>query len=555
MGSSSLSRFPRHLLAASVLMCSVAVHAGGFDLPTIAASHQGTSNANAIEANDPSVLYYNPAGITRLRGTQLSQSASLLLLRGKVEDRGTTGTPDITQPPGTTDGRPLAGEQYTDGKPGSFWPQVLAAGGLFATTPLDDMVTLGLGVFAAGGGNLNYKSDWVGAYHIDAVAVELVNINPSIGIRFDDQHSIGAGLQVIGGHLRQKNQIDVPGIGSYLFKPVIENASLCTVQVNPQTTQLVRDLIEDIGATTTLCNQLQLGILPEAALNEVAATGADRVVRPGSRGSAQVEMYGYGLGYNLGYMFQLNDKTRMGIAYRSDVNMKFRGDLEWDLDNIRQTDEGTAIISAINNGDGDIRNYLRNYLRPDTTAKSDLTIPARLSFHGFHQLSQRIDAMFDVTLINTSVVDEIRVKFSDKRDPNGEPIRQGDAGIQTKWRDSYKVSVGGNYRWDDKLTLKAGFQYDKTPVPSAELRHPGLPDSDRYMYSVGANLKAKKNLSFDAAYSLVVLEDSNSNFRDPCTGTVNENTGEPCTGNGGTFRGRFSDTTIHVMSIQMNQRF
>ena len=92
MGSSSLSRFPRHLLAASVLMCSVAVHAGGFDLPTIAASHQGTSNANAIEANDPSVLYYNPAGITRLRGTQLSQSASLLLLRGKVEDRGTTGT-------------------------------------------------------------------------------------------------------------------------------------------------------------------------------------------------------------------------------------------------------------------------------------------------------------------------------------------------------------------------------------------------------------------------------------------------------------------------------
>ena len=31
-----------------------------------------------------------------------------------------------------------------------------------------------------------------------AVAVELVNINPSVGIRFDDKHSVGAGVQIIG---------------------------------------------------------------------------------------------------------------------------------------------------------------------------------------------------------------------------------------------------------------------------------------------------------------------------------------------------------------------
>lgn len=550
MGSSSLSRFPRHLLAASVLMCSVAVHAGGFDLPTIAASHQGTSNANAIEANDPSVLYYNPAGITRLRGTQLSQSASLLLLRGKVEDRGTTGTPQ----PGQEEGRPLADAPYSDGKPGSFWPQVLAAGGLFATTPYDDMVTLGLGIFAAGGGNLNFKKDWAGAYHIDAVAVELVNINPSVGIRFDDKHSVGAGVQIIGGHLRQQNQIDVEGVAPYLLSPVIDNATLETLRLNNELTQIVGQIC-DQNLLSPVCS-IDLGtVLPPDVTLQLADGAAPLIIDPKSNGSAQVEMYGYGVGYNLGYMFQVNDRTRFGIAYRSDVDMKFRGDLEWDLKDIRETPTGSVIISAINDGNGDIRDFLRKYLRPDTTAKSDITLPARLSFHGFHQLSQKIDAMFDVTLINTSVLDEIRVKFSDKRDPQGNKVVQGDGSVQTKWRDSYKVSVGANYRWDDKLTLKTGFQFDKTPVPDANSRHPGLPDSNRYMYSVGANYKAKKNLSFDAAYSYVMLEDSNANYRDACRGVVNENDGTACTGNGGTFRGRFSDTSIQVLSVQMNQRF
>lgn len=40
---------------------SAGAQAGGLDLPTITAAHQGTANANGAEANDPSVIYYNPA--------------------------------------------------------------------------------------------------------------------------------------------------------------------------------------------------------------------------------------------------------------------------------------------------------------------------------------------------------------------------------------------------------------------------------------------------------------------------------------------------------------
>ncbi|REH36860.1 long-chain fatty acid transport protein [Paraperlucidibaca baekdonensis] len=509
--------------------------AGGLDLPTITASHQGTSNANGAEANDPSVLYYNPAGLARLKGgLQVSQGFSLLILNGKVEadKAGSTGTPQM----GDTEGRSLENDPNANGEPGTFWPRLLGAGGAFISLPVDDIVTVGLGVFAPGGGNLNYKSNWTGAYQIDSIAIELININPSIGIRFDEQHSLGLGVSVIGGHIRQRTQIDVVGVEPYLLKSALDNDTL------PVPTSQVCTLLPP------LCT---------------IGTSNISLVEAGSTGSAKVEMYGYGLGFNLGYMFAVNDKTRFGLAYRSESTMKMRGKLEWDLSNVEGNSTYSLLQPAL--GGATLEELLRSSLRPDTTAKGDLILPARTSANFFHKLNDKIDLMADFTFIETSAVDKIRVEFLDvkKKDGSG-TIKQGAGGIDTKWKDSFKVSVGGNYHYDDKLTLKSGFQYDKTPVPSAEYRHPGAPDSDRYMFSVGANYKLKKNLTLDAAYSVTFLADSESNYRDRCRVTSRENedgtedtsgNAEPCTGNGGTFKGRFYDTSIQTLGIQMNQKF
>lgn len=552
--SSSQAFTLRALCAASLALAySTTALAGGFDLPTIVASHQGTSNANGAEANDPSVLYYNPAGLTRLRGLQVSQGFSLLGLRGKVEDMGSYGTPDINDPSTTAQGRPLASSRFSDGAPGSFWPKVLGAGGLFVSMPVDDMVTVGLGIFAPGGGNLNYKSDWAGAYQAENVAIEIININPSMGIRFDDKHSIGLGVSVLGGHLRQKTQIDVAGVGSYLFRPVIQGANIGTLDPGLTLGQITGGLC-DLGPA--LCG-ITIGSVtdPLSLTNTIASLGANAIVDPASNGSGMVEMYGYGFGYNLGYMYNFSEKTRMGIAYRGESKIKFRGDIEWDLTGINATTAGGVIVAAINNGNSDIQDYLRNYLRPDTTAKGNFKLPSRLSINFFHELNDKIDLLMDYTFIETSIIDEIRVSFSDKTNPMGGAVKQGDGAIFTRWKDSFKVSVGANYHVNDSLTLRTGFQFDKTPVPSPEFRHPGAPDSDRYMYSIGANYKVKSNLSIDGAYSIVFLEDSLSNYRDPCRGVSNENDGSSCTGNGGGFRGKFSDTSIQVLSLQLNQKF
>ncbi|MEK6788055.1 MAG: outer membrane protein transport protein [Pseudomonadota bacterium] len=534
------------------MLCLAAGHtfAGGLDLPSITASHQGTSNANAAEANDPSVLYYNPAGLAQLKGgLQVSQGFSVLILNGKVEaDRNETrhGASDATQK--SDEGDPIGNDTATNGKAGTFWPAVLAAGGAFVSLPIDDMVTAGIGIFAPGGGNLNFKSNWAGAYQIDSIAIELININPSIGIRFDDKHSVGFGVSVIGGHIRQKTQIDIEGVKPFLLKSAVDSGAV------------------DVGGIPLLST-----LLSPCGTNPISAAciagynvAGDALVAEGSNGSAQVEMYGYGLGFNAGYMFNFNENTRAGLAYRSESTIKLRGTLEWDLDDVKGTPLFNNVIGPATggySGDDALKMFLQDTLRPDTKTKGDLILPARTSANIFHKLNDKIDVMADFTFIETSAVDKIRVQFLDVQ-KNGKTIKQGAGGIDTKWRDSFKVSLGGNYHYDDKLTLKSGFQYDKTPVPSAEFRHPGAPDSDRYMFSFGANYKVKRNLTLDAAYSVTFLEDSESNYTDRCRttnrddedGTYNPN-GESCTGNGGKFSGRFSDTSIQTLGIQMNQKF
>lgn len=267
-------------------------------------------------------------------------------------------------------------------------------------------------------------------------------------------------------------------------------------------------------------------------------------------------------------MFNFDATSRLSLAYRSETTMKMRGDLEWSIDNIKAvTDDITPVLPDCDAGGGTktVPDFLRNCLRPDTTAKGDLIIPARLSLGYFKALNDKIDLMFDYTFIQTSAVKEIKVKFLDQKSEGGQTVSQGPGGIQTRWRDSFKASVGANYHYNDKLTLKTGFQFDLTPVPSARFRHPGAPDSDRYMFSLGANYKHAKNLTFDAGYSLIILADSRSEYRDPCRGTFSEQEdgtvdfdtarSDDCTGNGGTFRGKFYDTYINMLSFGFNQKF
>src|SRR5882672_11412239 len=70
---------------------SFAVGASGFSTQLVGAKALGQGNAFAGLADDPSALYFNPAGITQLKGTQLSVGGEALVA---YVNRTGEGVPD-----------------------------------------------------------------------------------------------------------------------------------------------------------------------------------------------------------------------------------------------------------------------------------------------------------------------------------------------------------------------------------------------------------------------------------------------------------------------------
>lgn len=555
--------YARPLAVAIALLSSPHVWSAGAEVPVIAISSQGTSNANSAEARDASVIFYNPAGMALLRGTHISQPVALIAASTKVKDKGTTRVQDIGQDPDK--GRTADCEEYdcmsdpnpdpampeVRDQPEGVFPSALPVAALFASTPLNDMITVGLGVFSPGGGNLNYKKNWFGRYFIDSAAIETVNINPSVAVRFDDKHSIGFGVSALIGHAKFKEQIDVNKIGPYLLQPILNNSDTVLDGIDQNT---LNGILGSLGVTAPLGSTLSqlyeaASAVPgaqEALTNVLSGIAID----PGSQASATIETVGFGYGWNVGYMYQFTDKTRLGISYRSESDIRMNGDLDWDLNDLKGG-PGADLLTQPS-----LSEYITRYYRPDTDARLIFTIPSKLNVGFFTELTDKIDFMVNYTFNKSSVVKNLEIELPNQKTD----IKQGNPKIAQNWRDSSTIASGINYHWNDKLTLRTGVQFDQSPVGSEQDRHPALADNDRWMGSFGLGYKVDKNTSIDLAYSYMYIMPSESNFHDPCTGTYFEREdnsiggSSECTANGGTFRARFEDSHAHIFGLQLNKR-
>ncbi len=68
------------------------------------------------------------------------------------------------------------------------------------------------------------------------------------------------------------------------------------------------------------------------------------------------------------------------------------------------------------------------------------------------------------------------------------------------YRDSWYASLGGEYKWNKDLTLRAGLGLEKSPITDAT-RSVRLPDSDRTWATLGATYGINNKLSLDASYA------------------------------------------------------
>ena len=157
------------------------------------ALYEGSARGNALggavvgRADDPSALFFNPAGITQLPGTQMMAGATFIMPRTDV----TTHSPTSSSPGITT----------------TTESNVWMPPHFYLTYQATDKVWLGLALFSPFGLGTEFNENWAGKYSNYKAVIQTVTINPNIAVKLNDQISLAAGLDVMYFDLTLKQKL------------------------------------------------------------------------------------------------------------------------------------------------------------------------------------------------------------------------------------------------------------------------------------------------------------------------------------------------------------
>lgn len=461
-------------LIAAMIGAIPSAQASGYRFGSQSVSGQAVADANGAEAVDASTIFYNPAGMTRLDALQLNAGLTVVAPHSTYADNGST---HFT-------GAPTGG-----GNPRDFVPNNVVAPSLYLSKQLDAYWHIGLGMFVPYGAKLDYGDTWTGRYAVSRIKLTAIALNPSIAFQYDKHHSFGFG--VTAEHMKAKlgQAVDVPGTVASLSGSVAGAA-----------------LVRQIAA---------LGGNPA-----VLATARD------AEGSNDGQHWGYG--FNLGYMYQYDNGTRFGLAYRSSIKHDLKGSTIWDFSRSTSDPIVNKVLAAASH-------------RTNSPALMELRTPETLSVSAFHQIDPVWAAMADVTYTRSSRLDKLNIQFPD--------TGEGDEVIRQDWANTWRFALGGSYQYNAALQLRAGIAHDQSPVQGPELTHAALPDSNRNAISLGAHWQVTPFGAVDLAYSYLRFQDAPINYRNSCTPLT-----AGCTGNGEATRGAFQ-THMQLLGLAYNQRF
>lgn len=188
-------------------------------------------------------------------------------------------------------------------------------------------------------------------------------------------------------------------------------------------------------------------------------------------GSQELTGSNWAVGYSFGLTYDISEATRMGVSFHSATRHDVSGKSDF-------SNEAPEMVAAD--------------MFTDTNADLSLVLPETLSLGLSHALSPRLQLMADATWTRWSRYDELVIDFK-----NNTPTSR----TEQNWNDTWRLSVGGNYRVSDTVLMRAGFSHDPTPIPDAQHRSPRVPGATRNWLSLGSNVIVSKGLDLDFAVS------------------------------------------------------
>jgi len=322
--------------------------------------------------------------------------------------------------------QPLEGRKAQDGGVDALVPN------FYSIVPINDKLSFGFAVNVPFGLSVKYDDDWVGRYHAVDSELATLNFNPSVALKISPALSIGGGLSLQTASVSLTSAVDFAALETLSPGPRIKN---------------------DGFAKITGDNNSNLS-----------------------------------WGWNFGLLLKIDQDTRFGMAFRSSIEHKIKGDVDFSV---------PASYAPLLNGSGKFN---------DGAVSAEVTFPATLSVSAIHRYDETFTFMADITWTGWSVFDELRIVY-DKSDNSTQP----DSVTTEDWQDSYRYSLGMNYRADPSWLLRWGIAYDQSPVPDSQRRTPRIPDNDRIWASFGMSHQLSKRLSWDLGYSHLRVKNTTIN--------------------------------------------
>ena len=160
------------------MTCLIAASAfgSGFLIPEQGAKASAMAGAFAATADDPSAIFYNPAGIAQQRHFAAYTGTTFINFTNEF-----TGDPND---PGTA------------GVEGKYNRHLFNIPNMYAIMPIGDNITVGVGVFAAFGLRTDWADPWAGRYVSKDADLKTTSVNPTIAWQSTDGRiAIGGGVE------------------------------------------------------------------------------------------------------------------------------------------------------------------------------------------------------------------------------------------------------------------------------------------------------------------------------------------------------------------------
>lgn len=348
----------KKVLAVSILtsLISSNLNAAGFSIAENSASGMGSAFAGASAiAEDASTTFFNPAGLSKLKGKQIIFAAHYISISSEFTNNGSS----LSSAPPFGTGASISGSG-DDGAVPAFVPN------FYYANKLNDKWNFGFGVNVPFGNSSEYDDTWVGRYHATKSEITVLNFNPSASYKVNDKLAVGFGVNVQYIEATLENQLD----SSLICKGAVAQAAALGGDPDPITT------------ANLTCAGAGLGTLGDVTTDSSVSLSGDDL----------------SLGWNIGLLYDISEATRIGLAYRSNVKHGLTGTA-----NFTRSAGLNAVLSA---GSG-------TTAFTSTGISAGVDLPETLSLSLYHEVDSKWSILADATWTKWSRFDKLVIDFSD----------------------------------------------------------------------------------------------------------------------------------------------